>query len=300
MDIEAHRRQYLEELQASASARSQRVSAAALADAAKAARPDSARLIETIEALTLEDETFDADVRALLDTLADEKVPTPSRLAALRQLGAAEFKPRRFAAFHAEFIALLRKLAVSRDKDIRAAALERLTLTNDRHAQKLLRESLENLRKPLLPAAKAVQLLARDDHSAAKPLFRDLAANATGKVREEALRALASDAKSAPLFESIAANKDEAVPIRQIAAVNLKNTSATRFAKFARKLVLDDQDDDQLRAAAVSAITHTSDVASKVVTPRFASAVKSVGSATKSRALKSSISRFSRAHGAGE
>ena len=247
-----------------------------------------------ITSLELDKETYPTTVRTLLDILADKNLGTVARLAALRQLGSAEFHVVRFAPFHAEFIGLLRTLAVDDDREVREAALERLTLTNDPEALKLLREGLQKLRKPLLPAAKAVQLLARDDHGSALPIFRELATKAAGRVREEALRALACDPKSASLFESLAADKNEKSPIRHIAAFNLKNTSADRFAKLARKLVLDDDDDDKLRAAAVSAITHTAAVADKVVTPRFAKALDALGSTTTSRALKSSIGRFSR------
>lgn len=294
MDIEAHRKQYLADLKSGSAEGLAPASAESVARYAESDHREAAKMCEMIAALPLDSDSYGTSVRTLLDILGNDTIDAASRLAALRQLGSAEFQPVEFAPFHAEYIALLRRLALDANKDIREAALERLTLTNDPEAQKLLREGLEKIRKPLVPAAKAVQLLARDDHGSAKPIFRVLAANATGKVREQALRALATDTKSAPLFEAIAANKDEKRSIRQIAAVNLKNTSATRFAKLARDLILDEQDDDKLKAAAVSAITHTGEVAAKLMTPRFASALASLGSATRSRALKSSINRFSK------
>jgi hypothetical protein len=113
-------------------------------------------------------------------------------------------------------------------------------------------------------------------------------------VREQALRALANDPKSASLFESLAVNKDEKSSIRHIAAINLRNTSVDRFAKVARKLILDDDDDDGLRAAAVTAMAHTREAAESLVSSRFASKLESLGASTKSRALKTSIGRFSK------
>lgn len=296
MDIEALRKQYLAEIKAEAAGAPPTATAETVAHYAASDKRDDAKMCEMIASLSLDKENYGATVRALLDILANGAIGTIARLAALRQLGSAEFHAVRFEPFHAEYIALLRGLAQDADKDIRAAALERLTLTNDSEAQKLLREGLENVRKALVPAAKAIQLLARDDHGSGMPIFRELVASAKGRVREQALRALASDPRSAALFERIAANKDEKTPIREIAALNLKNASATRFAKLARKLVLDDEDDDRLRAAAVSAITHTGEVAAKLATSRFANALKSVGDSTRSRALKSSIRRFAKAH----
>jgi hypothetical protein len=295
MDIEALRKQYLAEIQEASPP--PETSAAEVADYAASADANEAKMCEMIATLPLDRDRYGEGVRALLDILANDGLPTEPRLCALRQLSAAEFEPKEFAPFHAEFIALLRRLALHAAAKIRLAAFERLTLTNDPEAQKLLHESLEKVRKPLVSAAKAVQLLARDDHGSGLEIFRTLAANAAGKVREQALRALASDTKSAALFEALAANKDESSAIRQIAAVNLKNTSAARFAKVARKLILDDEDDDRLRAAAVSAVTHTREVAAQLATPRFANALKSLGEATKSRTLRSSIRRFAERHG---
>ena len=293
MDIEAHRKRYLSEIEGSAKEASA-ATPEALATYAASADHDAQRMCDMIRTLPLDDHSYQASVRTLLDILANDSLDTEPRLAALAQLGAAEFQPVEFAEVHAEFIELLRRLSLSPDKKIRTAALERLTLTNDVEAQKLLREGLEKTRKPLVPAAKAIQLLARDDHSGAMPLFRRLAADASGQIREQALRALASDTKSVPMFESIAADKKEKTHLRQIAAANLKNTSTTRFAKLASNLALDDNEDDKLRAIAVAAITHTSEVAAKLKSPAFTKSLLALGSSTKSRALKASINRFSK------
>lgn len=293
-DIEALRNEYLAELKADEAGAPEAATAESVAQYAVLDSRDDTKLCQMIATMPLDRENYPATIRTLLDILGNSAIGAVARLAALRLLGAAEFHPIRFAPYHAEFIGLLRRLAVDTDKELREAALERLTLTNDPEAQKLLRESLEKIRKPLISAAKAVQLLARDDHGSGLPIFRKLAQEAAGQVREQALRALANDAGSTALFEKLAANKDEKTSIRHIAAINLKNTSAERFAKVARKLVLDDDDDDHLRAAAVSAITHTSEVADKVVNTRFTNALETLGSSTKSRALKQSIGRFSK------
>jgi HEAT repeat protein len=294
MDIEAHRKDFLSKIAKAASAASV-TTPQALAAYAASKKPAAQKMSDMIRELPLDQKSFQASVRVLLDILGNESLDPACRIAALGQLGAAEFQPIEFAAFHAEFIELLRRLAVSPDKDVRTAALERLTLTNDPEAQKLLQEGLEKTRKPLVTAAKAIQLLARDDHGGAIPLFRRLAAEASGQVREQALRALAADTKSVPLFESIASDKKERTQLRQIAVVNLKNTSATRFAKLASNLALDNKEDDKLRAVAVSAIAHTSAVADKLKSPAFAQSLQKVGSSTGSRALKASIDRFSKA-----
>jgi hypothetical protein len=293
MDIESLRKDYLAEVEAASRTYSS-TGPAEVAEYARSENRDAYTLCSMIEGLPLDAESFPASVRTLLDILSDDALDSASRLAALRHLGAAEFQPIAFAPFNAEFVETLRRLALSSDKTVRTAALDRLTLNNDPEAQRLLREGLEQTRKPLVPTAKAIQLLARDDHAAALPLFRRLAVEGKGVIREQALRALASDTKSASLFEAIAANKDEKLPLRQIAAANLKNTSATKFAKLAQNLALDSREDDKLRAIAVSAITHSSGVAAKVKSPNFAKSLRALGLATNSRALKSSITRFNK------
>lgn len=293
MDIEAHRQQYLTELQADGAA----VPVTSAAEVAQAAAAGDAQLVDKIERLMLSGDAFADGARVLLGILANEDVALPARLAAMRVLAGSKFRPHRFAAFNAEYVDTLHKLATHPSGELRLAALERLALAGDRYAQKLLREGLQKKRKALVPTAKAVQLLAQDDHAASRALFRDLAVNATGKAREEALRALSTDPKSAALLEHVAADKSEKAPLRQIAAMGLKHSSATRFAKLARKLALDDSDDDNVRAVAVSGIAHTKDVADKVPGAKFAKALEAKGAATKSRALKESIQRFARSRG---
>ncbi|MBB2701063.1 UNVERIFIED_ORG: hypothetical protein GGI66_005777 [Rhizobium esperanzae] len=296
MDIEAYRREYLASLEAAnRTAGSAPVTAQSVASYVDSGERDATKICEMINAMPLDADEYDVSIRTLLNVAGDETLDASARKAALNKLGAAEFQPSEFADFHAEYIALLRRLAVDPNRDIRIAALDRLTLTGDVEAQKLLREGLENIRKPLVSAAKAIQLLARDDHGGSLSVFRALATEATGQVREQALRALAADQRSVPLFEKIVADKEEKTRIREIAAMNLKSTSIKRFADAARKLVLDDEEDDRLKAAAVSAIAHTSEAVGKVASKTFVNALENLGSATKSRALKSSINRLSKA-----
>jgi hypothetical protein len=294
MDSDAEHEKYLAELLAPSPEDKPAVPAQAITEYAASDARDDSQLCEMIGALPLEEATYAAGVRSLLDLLADPKLGPLAKHSALRKLGAARFHTVRFAPFHAEFVDRLRRLAGDEDSDIRAAVLDRLTLINDPEAQRLLRAGLQKLGRPLVSAAKAIQLLARDDHGSDLPIFRELAVKAVGKAREEALRALVNDTKSVTLFEKLAANKDESESIRQIALTNLKNTSVGRFAQAARKVVLDHDDDDRLRAAAVAAITHTSDAAKKVVTPGFVRAVEAIATSTKSRALKNTIGHFSR------
>ncbi|MDQ4086580.1 MAG: hypothetical protein M3177_00980 [Pseudomonadota bacterium] len=285
MDSDAYRRQLLSEIEAATAAPSQLVAPAQLKAAAEEA-PE--QLVERICSLSLRPDSFDASVRLLLSIAADKKRPAAARLAALQRLSGAHFQTHRFQLFTAEYREVLRKTATDRSSRLREAALERLTLFGDREAQKLLRESLSPEGRTLLRPEKAVQLLARDDHASAKALFRELAEKGTGKVREEALRALASDSRSAKLLEGIAGNKAETPAIRQVAAAGLKAASAPRFARLAQKLILDRTEDDSVRAAAAVGIAHSKEVRDRLAKPTFERAIAKVQATTKSRALRKS------------
>ena len=234
----------------------------------------------------------EAAIPQALATLADTAAHVGDRVAAMALINLATFDPVAFATHSADYDRLLHELATDKEKQIRAAALERLALVGDGYAQQLLTEGLEGKRRPLVPAAKAAQLLGSDDHNAARPILRRLAETKTGKVREEALRALANDTRSTALFEAITNDKSEPLAVRQIAAMSLKQTAPARFAKLAEKIVLDDDDDDRLRATAMSAGAHTAEVRKHLSKPSFADAVDAVRTTTKSTALKASIKRF--------
>ncbi|WP_243076533.1 hypothetical protein [Microbacterium sp. SS28] len=239
-----------------------------------------------------EPETFESAMRVLLDVLADDAAVPEQKIIALERLGAAAFQPQRFAPFHAEFVERLRALALSDDKRLRLLALDRLTLEDDDEGKRMLRESLEGTRKPLVPAATAVRLLARDEHGDAAPLFRELARSGPVRVREESLRALAADAESVDLLAEVSSDKSESARMREVAAMSLKAASPERFAQVARELVLDEQEDDRLRATALSALAFAPEAADALDGEAFEPELEGIREATASRALKTSIDRY--------
>lgn len=289
MDTEAYRQQLLKEVEKADSEAAAPILPDDLQDYPAQAAQDRDALLRRLESLTLQPDYFDQSVKLLLTIAQDRKQTVPVREAALERLSAAKFLTNCFDPHHPAYIEALRSLATDASARVREAALERLTLTGDQYAQRLLRESFEENAKPLVRAEKAVQLLARDDHAAAKPLFRSLAESATGKVREEALRALGSDPQSAAILEAVASDKQAPSPLREIAAAGLKTASPPRFAKLAEKLILDKDDDDRLRAVAASAVAHTQDIRDRLAKPKFAEAVGALDESSTSRVLRMSV-----------
>jgi hypothetical protein len=247
---------------------------------------------EKLETMLVQADTFETAVRLLLDIVADDTAATEHKMIALERLGGATFQPVRFAPFHAEFVERLRQLAVSGNKQLRYHVLDRLTLDDDEVGKRLLRESLDGTRPQLLPPATAARLLARDEHGDSAPLFRELARTGSARVREEALRALAVDPESVELLATISSDKTESLKVRELAAMSLKANSPERFASVARNLVLDEEEDDKLRTAALSALAFTPQAADAIDGEAFHHDLDQMKGGTTSRMLRNSIDRF--------
>jgi hypothetical protein len=287
-DIEALRKEYLTELNEERRAQPKLSAAARRAHTAKPAEMTEVDL----DRMLVDVATFEIAARLLLDVLADPDASAALRVTALQRIGGAAFQPVKFAPFHAEYVERLRELALSDDKELRATALDQLTLMRDEVGQRLVRESLEGTRKPLIPAATAARMLARDEHGDAAPLLRELARSGAPRVREQALRALAVDPESVDLLARISSDKTERAAVREVAAMSLKAASPERFADVARELVLDESEDERLRTTAMSAIALTPEAVGALDADAFGAELQNVKSATSSRSLKASIDRF--------
>lgn len=285
MDIEAYRRECLAEIAQSKSARR---AGAPPTDIAANLGADAASidLTDYAEAMPV-----------LLARFADEATGTQPRLAALKALDAMTFNPSAFAAYRADWLQVLRNAALDKDMAIRTAVLERLALEKDDYAQGLLTESLEKKRKAIVPTAKAIQLLGFDEHGPGRSVIREMAQSGTSKVREEAVRALASDPSAAELLVRLATDKTESNSLRKLSAVSLKEAAPDLFERVVRKLVGDADDDDTVRATALSAAAHSARLSKRMATGDFAGLVDRISVESPSRSLKASARRFNKAAG---
>jgi hypothetical protein len=116
MDVEAQRKQYIDALADQAARLSKATVPSSVLEYASSDDGDDETLFAMIADLSLDEDSYDQSIGVLLGILANPSLKAVARLAALRQLGAAEFQPVKFAPFHAEFIALLRGLAIADDK----------------------------------------------------------------------------------------------------------------------------------------------------------------------------------------
>jgi HEAT repeat protein len=204
----------------------------------------------------------DQNIQAMLGVLGNQDEPVEVRLAALQSLGAAAFSSDAFESCRGDYIATLRKVADDPDPEIRQRALGILARDKDGFAQKKLIEGLKDPEKALVPPEKALQLLGNDAHAEAYSLARDIVSKPpNADAKREALRLLAADATSAPLFEKLLRDKGELRETRQIAASALQSLNPAKFHEHAREMLLDKKEYEDIQATSLSALTNFGDEA---------------------------------------
>lgn len=199
-------------------------------------------------------------MQALIQILGDPGQDATVRLAALTTLQQNSFSAIPFRRYDADYRAALRTVATDKDPRVREAALEPLALMGDEYAQRLLIEGLQHPKSALVPPQKALQMLGSDVHTELYPVLRDLVTSSKQQtVRRSALRLLAADSDATDLFADIAADKSEDAAARSTSAVALQSLAPEQFHNVARDVILDDDDNNNVRATFVNAIAHGDD-----------------------------------------
>jgi len=202
----------------------------------------------------------DKDLQAMLKVLANKDEPIAVRLAALESIQAASFSVVAFESCRGDYLATLRKVADDPDHELRQRVLGILMREKDGFAQKKLIEGLKNPDKALVPPEKALQLLSYDVHADAYSAARAIVSKPPNdEAKREALRLLAADAKSAPLFEKVLRDKDELRENRQIAASALHALKPEKLQEHARKILLDKSEYDDIKATSLTALAQFGD-----------------------------------------
>lgn len=273
MTTSNYRKEYEAQLQGLQAMRAQGGSEAASADASD--KPD------------------EAIVKKLIEVLSDSNAKVDDRTAALYRLKEIEFVSPLVDAHRADYIEALRNAAQSKNSELAAGALEVLAAKKDPAARDALLGFLKAPGSAPFPLARAVQLLSYDDHAAVAPAVRPLLETSDDPVlKGAALRVLASDPASEGTFAKILADKAQPREIRALSASGLHNVNPTSFAKVARKIVEDDNEDENLRASCLSTLTHFSDYAANRKDQTFAKSVERLQTTASSVHLKATADRF--------
>lgn len=234
------------------------------------------------------------NLHSLLNVLRNTDEPLKVRLFALQTLQAASFSVVEFAPCRPDYVATLREISNDPNPEIRERALGVLARDKDGFAQEKLLAGLRTPDKALVPPEKALQLLSHDPHSDAYSAARNLVNKSPSEtIKREAVRLLAADAKSTPLFEKLLRDKDETREIRQISASALQALQPEKLQSHAREIVLDTSEHNDIQATSLTALTNFGDEAALAEDKQLLESVEQLeGGAAASVTLQQSARRF--------
>jgi HEAT repeats len=192
----------------------------------------------------------------LLELLRDASWPADQRLAILSTLQQIAFRIVAFPAKRPDYLDTLRALVDDPNAELRGEAIGVLAREQDEYVQRRLLDGLKKRSKALVPPAKAVQLLGYDVHAEHFPLLKEMVKDPPNRAAKiEALRILASDPSSKDLLLKVLRDKSENREVRLTSAVALQSVAPDQAERQARRIVLDDEEDDQLRALSLNTLS---------------------------------------------
>lgn len=195
-------------------------------------------------------------IDTLLELLRDATAPADLRRAILNVLQQISFRMVLFPGKRSDYLATLRSIIEDPDAQLRRRAIGILAREKDEYVQRRLIEGLEQRSRALVPAAKAIQFLGYDVHAEYFPMLRRIIEQPPSRAaKREAVRLLSADPASTDLLVTILNDKHENPEVRRTAAVALQSLAPDRFEAQARRIVLDDDEDDELQAVSISALT---------------------------------------------
>ena len=235
----------------------------------------------------------DDNLQAVLAVVRNKEESVQVRLAAMDTLATAAFSSIRFASCRNDYIATLREVADDPNPEIRETALGALAGEKDPFVQKKMLEGLKNPEKALVPPEKALQLLSYDVHTEAYAVARDIVNNPpSDTAKQEALRLLAADAKSAPLFEKLLRDKDETREVRQLSASALNALNPNKLQEHAREMLLDNSEYEDIQATSLSALQRFGDEEEVAKDKALLESVDRLSTKAKSAKYKKSAKQF--------
>ena len=211
------------------------------------------------------DDEFDEWVSTCLSVLNDESERVAVRMAALDQLKSLVFMAELFEPHHASFRESLQRVALSKSSTMRFSALEYLSHDGDGFAAAQLMAGLRGESPLLVSQEDAIRFVGEDEHTDIAELLRDQFDQLSAAAKLEAAQVLGADPRSAPMMAEVAADKRNAKALRLACLSSVQNSDPQQYQSMAERLVLDEEEINDVRAAALSglAASNLSDSARK-------------------------------------
>jgi hypothetical protein len=254
---------------------------------------------EALKLISLNVEARPDLIDRLLELLGrDAEVPTELRGDILDLMVEISFRLPLFPAKRPDYLATLRSIVDVPDARLRRRVIGILAREKDEYVQRRLIDGLEGRSKALVPAAKAIQFLGYDLHAEHFSLLRRIVEQPPSRAaKREAVRLLAADPASVDLLVTILRDKREHSEVRKGSATALQALDPDRFEAEARRIVLDDDEDEQLRAVCVSALALFADPAALRQDDQLTRRVERLRTGSRSRLVRQATADYLARHG---
>jgi hypothetical protein len=254
---------------------------------------DAQRRIEALDAMSNAVGESHELIDAVIALLLDASEPATLRLAAMRVLQQTTFQVAVFAPKRPDYLAALRAVAGDPDAGLREEALEILSLERDEYAQRMLLEGLLDPAKARVSPEKAIEFLGFDVHAEHFPILREVVQNPpSAEARQEAVRLLSADPGSRELLGALLEDRGEEAKVRTTSAQALQSLDPDEFERRARRIVLDDDEDDDLRATLLGGLAHVAGAEAIRTDHEFSLHVEMLSESAASEALARTAARF--------
>lgn len=199
-------------------------------------------------------------IKYLLELLSEVQTPIDLRKEAFATIQTISFSSPIYAVVKPDIIQTLRGLINDANQDLRQDATIYLAQLKDEFVQRSLLDGLTNPEKALVPEELAVHLLGYDIHAGIYPLLRNIVEKSSNnQSRAAAIYLLAGDPQSKDLLVNIFSNEKERFDIRKNSLLALKQQHPEDFIKIAQETIVNEQENENIRALSVNAIDHAAE-----------------------------------------
>lgn len=233
-------------------------------------------------------------INIALRILPDKEENTSVRKGAFKILKALSFSSREFLLANPDFKAALRVMLDDPNDELREGAAESLAQKKDEYVQRRLLDELKNRDAKIVSRAKAIQLLGYDIHAEHFPIVREVLKDDTSNEIEkvEAIHVLANDSFSSGFLKDLMADKKQSKEIRLSSASALHAVHPEEYVDIARKSVLDEKEDVDIRANFLNGMRLHIENTSLKDDKQFAKRIESMRMKTSSPQLKEMSRKF--------
>lgn len=190
--------------------------------------------------------------------IGDTSAPPDLRKACWNAVIANSFSSPYFMAKQPELNAALKGIAEDKHYEMRERAISYLAQNKDEYIHRKLIDGIKDPAKALVSEEKAINLLGYDIHAGIYPVLKNVIEKSSNSdARVEAIHLIGNDPGSKELLTKVFNNKRERYDVRAGCATALKTYHPDEYVKVAKTCVLDEKENDNIRAVCLNGLAHS-------------------------------------------